>query len=138
MIAAVVVPAYLPLPATGRYRRVLAALRATARRALRFRLRCLILGHEDSFGRQPHRLMLRCTACGRETAGWSIGRDAPGVGATRQTSQGRRTPAIETAVRLGPWTLRRRGGRGEARERQRQRLVAAAARIAEHRTGLGG
>jgi hypothetical protein len=136
MTADVVVPAFVPLPAEGRYRRVLATLRATARRARRFRLRCLILGHEDAFGREPRRLMLRCTACGRETVGWSIGRSAPAVVATRQTSPGRHTAALGTAVRIGPWSLRRWDGRGEARERQRQRLVVAASRAAEGRGKL--
>ena len=49
MTASVVAPACVPLPAEGRSRRALAALRAMARRGLQFRLRCLLLGHEDSF-----------------------------------------------------------------------------------------
>lgn len=137
MTAAIAASPYVPLPAEGRYRRVLATLRVMARRALRFRLRCLILGHEDAFGREPHRLMLRCTACGRETVGWAIGPGAPAMSTARVTSPGRRPAALETAVRVGPWTLRRTGGRAEARERQRQRLVAAAARAAEHRSHEG-
>jgi hypothetical protein len=130
MTATAVAPAYVPLAAEGRYRRLLAALRGTARRGLRFRLRCLILGHEDSFAREPRRLMLRCGTCGRETVGWTIGPGAPVVMAARHKSPGRRTAARDTAVRVGPWTLRRKG-RAEARDRQRQRLVAAASRAAD-------
>ena len=131
MTADVVAPAYVPLTAGGRYRRVLAALLATARRGLRFRLRCLIFGHEDSFAREPRRLMLRCATCGRETAGWAIGRGTPAVMAAPRTSPQRRTAVVDTAIRVGPWTLRRREGRGEARDRQRQRLVVAASRATE-------
>lgn len=42
------------------------------------RLRCLVLGHDDTLAREPNRLFLRCGACGRQTRGWTIGR-APGV-----------------------------------------------------------
>jgi hypothetical protein len=121
-------PAYGPLTADSWLGRVGTRLRNLAQRGVRFRLRCLVLGHEDSFGREPHRLMLRCTACGRETVGWSIGRGAPGVIASSQTAPRRRTPGPELAIRVGPWTLQRGNGRGAARERQRQRLVAAASR----------
>jgi hypothetical protein len=131
MTAAAVAPAYGPLSVDGWLRRVGTGLRSLVRRGVRFRLRCLLLGHEDSFGREPHRLMLRCTACGRETVGWSIGRSTPGALATAQMAPGRTTPAAETAVRVGPWALHRKNGRGSARERQRQRLVAAASRAAE-------
>jgi len=131
MTADVVAPAYVPLPAEGRYRRAIAALRAAVRRSLRFRLRCLIFGHEDSFARQPRRLMLRCATCGRETAGWAIGPGTPAVMAAPRPAPARRTAAVDTAVRVGPWTLRRREGRGEARDRQRQRLVLAASRATE-------
>jgi hypothetical protein len=128
MTAAAVAPAYGPLSVDGWLRRVGTGLRSLARRGVRVRLRCLLLGHEDSFGREPHRLMLRCTACGRETVGWSIGRGAPVVSAVDQTSPIRSAPALGMAVRLGPWTLHRGNGRRAARERQRQRLVAAASR----------
>ena len=131
MTAVTVVPAYGSLAVDSWLRRVGAGVRNLARRGVRLRLRCLILGHEDSFGREPHRLMLRCTACGRETVGWSIGRGAPASMASGQTSPNRRTPVREMAVRVGPWTLQRGNGRSAARERQRQRLVAAAARAAE-------
>ena len=131
MTAATVSPAYGSLAVDSWLRRVGGSLRSLARRGLQFRLRCLILGHEDSFGREPHRLMLRCTACGRETVGWPIGRSTSGALATVQMAPGRTTPAAETAVRVGPWALHRKSGRGSARERQRQRLVAAASREAE-------
>jgi hypothetical protein len=130
MTAGVAAPACVPLPAVGRSRRVLAALRAIARRGLRVRLRCLLLGHEDSFGREPRRLRLRCTTCGRETAGWAIGPGAPAAEPASRVAPGR-TAGLDTAFRVGPWTLRRRDGRGAARDRERQRLVAAAARAAE-------
>lgn len=130
MTADVVAPAYVPLTAPGRARRVLAALRDVARRGLRLRLRCLILGHEDSFGREPRRLLLRCAACGRETAGWAIGPAASAPVVAERVSP-LRTAGLESAVRIGPWTLRPRDGRGTARDRERQRLVAAAARAAE-------
>lgn len=97
---------------------------------MRFRLRCLILGHEDAFARAPHRLMLRCGTCGRETIGWAIGPSAPAVMAANRVPAGRGA-GLDT-IRVGPWTLRRRDGRGAARDRQRQRLVAAASRAAEH------
>jgi hypothetical protein len=124
----VVAPAYVPA-AAGRSRRALAALGSAARRGLRFRLRCLILGHDDSFGRQPRRLLLRCTACGRETVGWDIGPGAAPPAAPRIAPD--RTAPLLTAIRVGPWTVRR-DGRRAARERERQRLVAAASRAAEH------
>jgi hypothetical protein len=128
MTAAIASVVHSPLAVDGWLRRLGAGLGRRARRGVRFNLRCLILGHEDSFGREPHRLMLRCTACGRETAGWSIGRNPPVAMATGQTSPRRGTPAPATAVRVGPWTLHRGNGRNAARERQRQRLVAAASR----------
>ena len=128
MTADAVAAASVPAPASDKSRRAFAALRALARRALRFRLRCLILGHDDSFAREPRRLMLRCEACGRETAGWAIGGGGPVVTAPRRVSPGRRA-ALDTNVRVGPWALRRREGRGEARDRQRRRLVAAASRL---------
>jgi hypothetical protein len=131
MTASVVAPACVPMPAEGLYRRALAALRAATRRGLRFRIRCLLLGHEDSFARQPRRLMLRCATCSRETVGWAIGPGTPAVMAAPRTSPQRRTAVVDTAVRVGPWTLRRREGRGEARDRQRQRLVVAASRATE-------
>jgi len=131
MTADVVAPEYLPLPAGGWYRRAFTALRAAVRRSLRFRLRCLIFGHEYSFARQPHRLMLRCASCGRETVGWAIGPGTPAVMAAPRPAHARRTAAVDAPIRVGPWTLRRREGRGEARDRQRQRLVLAASRATE-------
>ena len=115
MTADVVAPEYLPLPAGGWYRRAFTALRAAVRRSLRFRLRCLIFGHEYSFARQPHRLMLRCASCGRETVGWAIGPGTPAVMAAPRPAPARRTAAVDAPIRVGPWTLRRREGRGEAR-----------------------
>jgi hypothetical protein len=129
--AAAVSPAYGVLAVDSWLRRVGASLRTLARRGVHFRLRCLILGHEDSFGREPHRLMLRCTACGRETVGWPIGRSTSGALAPPRMPPGRATPTVETALRVGPWALHRKNGRSSARERQRQRLVAAASRAAE-------
>jgi hypothetical protein len=128
--ADVVAPAFVPTPVIGRPRRVFETLRTAARGALRFRLRCLVLGHDDSFAREPGRLRLRCVACGRETAGWSIGAGAPAAEPASRVAPGR-TAGLDTAFRVGPWTLRRRDGRGAARDRERQRLVAAAARAAE-------
>jgi len=132
MTADVVAPAYLPRPAEGRYRRVLAALRATARRGLRFRLRCLIMGHEDAFARRPHRLMLRCAACGRETVGWAIGPAAPTAGvATCHATPFSRLAAVGPELRVRPWGPGPWRARADARDRQRLRLVRAAARAAE-------
>lgn len=134
MTAGIAVPAYVSLAATGLSRRALAALGALARRGLRFRLRCLILGHEDAFARQPRRLMLRCGACGRETVGWAIGPNGPVPTPALASSSVRRAAPFDTAVRVGPWTLRGGKGRRERRDRERQRLVAAAARAAESRS----
>jgi hypothetical protein len=130
MMADVAVPDGDASPAKDGYRRALAALGAMARRGLHFRLRCLILGHEDTFARQPRRLMLRCATCGRETVGWAIGPGVPVVAPARRSSPEGKTAVALTAVRVGPWTLRGQGRR-EARDRQRQRLVAAASRAAE-------
>ena len=131
MTTGVVVPASVPMPAEGRFWRALAAVRAATRRGLRFRIRCLLMGHEDSFKRQPRRLMLHCATCGRQTVGWAIGPGTLAVMAAPRTSPQRRTAVVDTAIRVGPWTLRRREGRGEARDRQRQRLVVAASRATE-------
>ena len=133
MTAAVVAPACDPLPVDGRSSRAIAAVRGLVRRALHVRLRCLLLGHEDTFAREPRRLKLRCAACGRETVGWAIGTGTTPVITSRSASPTRPTGAQDAPSRLGPWTLRRRNGRGEARERERQRLVAAATRAAEPR-----
>ncbi len=132
MTSGIAVPVDVPLPATG-YRRAVEVLGAVVRRGLRFRLRCLILGHEDAFARQPRRLMLRCAACGRETVGWAIGPSAPVEATARPAPSARRATSHDTAVRVGPWTLRRWAGRAESRDRQRQRLVAAASRASEAR-----
>jgi hypothetical protein len=137
MTAGAAAPPYVTSAAMGRFQRAIAALSDVARRGLRFRLRCLLLGHEDAFGREPRRLLLRCSTCGRETAGWAIGPGAPGVVAASGVSAGRKA-GLDMAVRVGPWTLRGRDGRGAARERERQRLVAAAARAAEQRGDDGG
>jgi len=104
---------------------------AIARRGLRFRLRCLFMGHEDAFARQPHRLMLRCAACGRETAGWAIGPSGPTVAVATPFSRLTASPP-KRRVRswgLGPWRAR-----ADARDRQRLRMVQAAARAAERRS----
>ena len=138
MTADVVAPAYVPLTAGGRYRRVLAALRATARRGLRFRLRCLIMGHEDSFARQPRRLMLRCATCGRETVGWAIGPGAPTAAvATRPATPFSRLAAVAPGPRVRPWGLGPWRARADARDGQRLRMVQAAARAAERRSDDG-
>lgn len=131
MTADVVAPAYVPLPAEGPFRRAVATLRAAMRRGLRFRIRCLVMGHEDSFARQPRRLMLRCATCSRETVGWAIGPGTPAVMAAPRPAPAPRTAAVDAPIRVGPWTLRRREGRREARDRQRQRLVLAASRATE-------
>ncbi len=132
MTAGAVVPAFLPAAAGDLSRRALAVLRVGFRRGLRFRLRCLILGHDDSFSRRPGRLTLRCTACGRETRGWSIGPAAAAATATAHSS-----PAVPRPVttgssirRAGPWP-NRWTARRDARDRQRLRLAAAASRAAE-------
>jgi hypothetical protein len=134
---AVVVAPCAPPAIDGRSQRLMAAVRGLARRGVHFRLRCLILGHEDSFAREPRRLMLRCATCGRETVGWAIGPGAPVVTAPRRESPSRMAAGRDATVRVGPWTLGRREGRGEARDRQRQRLVAAASRAAEARSDEG-
>jgi len=41
------------------------------------RARCLLVGHDDGFAREPKRLFLRCAACGRRTTGWAISTSAP-------------------------------------------------------------
>ena len=111
MTAAVVATVTAPLPVDGRPSRTLAGLRSMVRRGLRFRLRCLLLGHEDTFAREPRRLKLRCArpAVVKPSAGPSA--PAHPVLTTRpvQTSAGRRRTT--RAVRLGPWTLRRWQGR---------------------------
>jgi hypothetical protein len=56
------------------------------------RLRCVFLGHDDSFAREPYRLFLRCDVCGRETRGWTVGRP-PGA---------RVRPALPAMARLRP------------------------------------
>ncbi|MEO5821333.1 MAG: hypothetical protein ABIT71_12590 [Vicinamibacteraceae bacterium] len=131
MTADVAAPAYAPMPATGRSRRALASVGGVVRRVLRFRPRCLLLGHDDSFVREPRRLMLRCAACGRETPGWTLGPGAPVVTAPRRVSPSRTASALQATARVGPWSVGRRQGRAEAADRQRLRLVAAAARAAE-------
>lgn len=139
MSAAVTASACGPLTASGWSGRANAALRTALRRGLRFRLRCLILGHDDSFAREPRRLMLRCATCGRETPGWPIGPEQARPRTARPTSSspehavGSRSPVI----RSGPWRTRWTARR-DARDRQRQRLVAAASRAAEPQPDAGG
>ena len=41
---------------------------------MRFSIRCLLLGHEDTVVRSPERLRLRCDHCQRETPGWALTR----------------------------------------------------------------
>jgi hypothetical protein len=127
-----VVGADAQLPVDERFSRTLAALRSLVQRGLRLRLRCLLLEHEDTFAREQRRLRLRCATCGRETVGWSVGPGTSAVIATRPASAGRRMATHDAPVRLGAWTLRPWRDRAEARDRQRQRLVAAA-RAAEPR-----
>jgi len=38
-------------------------------------LQCLFIGHDDRMTRSSARLWLRCDHCGRETAGWQLGRE---------------------------------------------------------------
>ena len=134
MPPAAVVPVSAPLPVDGDSSRIVAALRGMVRRGRRFRLRCL-LGHEDTFAREPRRLRLRCTVCGRQTVGWAIGPGTAPVATSIPAAIRPRTATHDTSVGIGPWMVRRWQGRAEARERerQRQRLVAAAARAAETR-----
>jgi hypothetical protein len=134
MTADIAAPGCVPLPAAGRLPRALAALAALRRRGLHFRLRCLILGHEDAFARQPDRLMLRCAACGRETAGWPIGPGASTAAAsTRHATPFSRAAVVAPEVRVRPWGLGMWRARADARDRERQRMVLAAARAAERR-----
>ena len=42
-------------------------------------LRCVLVGHDDRFVREPALLALQCDACGRRTRGWAIGRETPSV-----------------------------------------------------------
>src|SRR5436189_1726587 len=74
-------------------RRLMPALRA----ALSVPPRCLVLGHRDEVSRERHRLFLRCAHCGRETAGWVIGRQghAEPVAEPRRP---RRVPAAPAAT----------------------------------------
>lgn len=48
-------------------------LRLNIRR--RLSLKCLFLGHEDWIRRTSDRLYLECFECGRETQGWTTGRN---------------------------------------------------------------
>jgi hypothetical protein len=41
----------------------------------RLSLKCLFLGHEDWIRRTSDRLYLECCECGRETRGWTTGRN---------------------------------------------------------------
>jgi hypothetical protein len=131
MTGAIVAPACAPLPVSGRGRRILAATHRLARRGLRFRLRCLIMGHEDAFARRPHRLMLRCATCGRETVGWAIGPSGPSVAVATPFS---RLAAFAPKRRVRSWGLGPWRARADARDRQRVRMVLAAARAAERRS----
>jgi hypothetical protein len=117
--------------ARSRLMRAAAVLRRLAYSAIRWRFRCLLLGHEDAFVRQPRRLQLRCAVCGRETVGWVIGPGAPvpSVNTRRATAIGP-TAAVASARLLqprAPWWARR-----EERDRQRLRMVVAAERAASH------
>jgi hypothetical protein len=139
MTTAVTASACEPLPASGWYGRANAALRTALRRGLRFRLRCLMLGHDDSFAREPRRLMLRCAACGRETPGWPIGPDraVPRTARPASPSPEQTVTSRSPVIRSGPWRTRWTARR-DARDRQRQRLVAAASRAAEPQPDAGG
>jgi hypothetical protein len=68
------------------------------------RLRCLIVGHDDSFNREVGRLSLRCDECGRTTAGWMIGAAGPRVVS--------RLPRLSSStVATGPEAIGTRRGR---------------------------
>jgi hypothetical protein len=69
-------------------------LTAVVRGALSARPRCLVIGHDDEVSRARHRLFLRCTHCGRETAGWVIGPERHAGPATRVARA--RTPWADT------------------------------------------
>jgi hypothetical protein len=134
MTATVVAPSFTPLPVSGRGQRILAAAHRLTQRGLRFRLRCLILGHEDAFARRPHRLMLRCAACGRETVGWAIGPGAATAAVvTPHATPFTRLAPVAPGLRVRPWVPGRWRARADERDRQRLRLVLAAARAAERR-----
>jgi hypothetical protein len=51
------------------------------------RMRCLLVGHDDGFAREPNRLFLRCAECGRCTRGWTIETRVPCI-AARITDRG--------------------------------------------------
>jgi hypothetical protein len=138
MTAAGVARAYAPLVVDSRLSRVWAGLRNLARRGVRIRLRCLVLGHEDSFARDSQRLRLRCATCGRETAGWTVGPGASAVMATPDGPPSRGRLAVAAAFRWWPWVRRLWQARRETRERQRLRMVVAAARASERRPDDGG
>jgi hypothetical protein len=120
------------MPASGYGRRALADIAGLLRATTRLRLRCLLLGHEDGFAREPDRLRLRCARCGRATAGWAIGpgTSRPPLVAQRASAPRGASPRAggvtgSQVAQPGRWlTLWRK--RSEARERQRHRMVAAA------------
>jgi hypothetical protein len=129
MTAAVAAGASWRVAADGRVRGLVAALGWTLRRALRLRLRCLILGHDDALARGSKRLLLRCAACGRETAGWAVGPESHDAGQPGSRTFDRHLAPPPPSVRTAPWRLRRHESPAVRRERQRQRLVAAASRL---------
>lgn len=90
-------------------RRVIGAARATVHqwtaRLGAFRMRCLLLGHDDRVGREPDRLILRCDACGRRTRGWAIATGASRAG-VRILGRGARAGAQGDWSRRSPPPLR--------------------------------
>jgi hypothetical protein len=108
--------------------RARAALKHGASRLLHLRVRCLLVGHEDTFRREPHRLFLRCAVCGRATRGWQVGR-ASGPGATGPTLEPARAVRVPLEAPAGrTWATWRAAG--VLREGRR---MAAAALAAESR-----
>ena len=115
-----------PVPALlGRAR---AELIHAGSRLWHLRVRCVLLGHDDTFARAPHRLFLRCAVCGRETSGWSIGR-AGSSPSERGTTADARVPRLPLEAPAGSVWAHWRKARG-LREGRR---LAAAARAAESR-----
>lgn len=68
-------------PGVASIRRALLAAGAMLRQLtlgfVALRVHCLLVGHDDGFAREPNRLLLRCTICGRRTPGWAISMPPP-------------------------------------------------------------
>jgi hypothetical protein len=133
--AAVTTSIAAPL-AERRLSRAAAVWRRLARGDVRWRFRCLLLGHEDAFARRPGRLQLRCLVCGRETVGWTLGPGASAPVVVRRPAVVLgATVAVVSALLLRPWALW--WARREGRDRQRLRMVVAAERAASRRADDG-